>query len=141
MKFKTDHQMLWILGGVIIGLVIASLIGFILARRAKSEERKAAIDGLLADRSIWSNRHFLLLWLAQAISQTAQNAIWYGIVVLVQRLSHSSTQLSLAVLTLIIPSVIFGVLAGVREGSLGDHRAVDAPAERHRRAAVALQYF
>jgi MFS family permease len=63
--------------------------------------------------SIWRNREFLLLWLAQAISQTAQNAIWYGIVVLVERLSHSSTQLSLAVLTLIIPSVVFGVLAGV----------------------------
>src|SRR5438477_4140733 len=64
-------------------------------------------------QSIWHNRNFLLLWLAQAISQTAQNAIWYGIVVLVQQLSNSSTQLSLAVLTLIIPSVIFGVLAGV----------------------------
>jgi MFS family permease len=63
--------------------------------------------------SVWSNRNFLLLWLAQAISQTAQNAIWYGIVVLVQQRSHSSTLLSLAVLTLIIPSVIFGVLAGV----------------------------
>jgi MFS family permease len=68
---------------------------------------------VFADPSIWRNRNFLLLWLAQAISQTAQNAIWYGIVVLVQRLSNSSTQLSLAVLTLIIPSVIFGVLAGV----------------------------
>ena len=66
-----------------------------------------------AEPSIWNNHHFLLLWLAQAISQTAQNAIWYGIVVLVQRISNSSTQLSLAVLTLIIPSVIFGVLAGV----------------------------
>ena len=65
------------------------------------------------ERSIWRNRDFLLLWLAQAISQTAQNAIWYGIVVLVQRSSHSSTQLSLAILTLIIPSVVFGVLAGV----------------------------
>src|SRR5438046_10565050 len=65
------------------------------------------------DLSIWRNRHVLLLWLAQAISQTAQNAIWYGIVVLVQQRSHSSTLLSLAVLTLIIPSVIFGVLAGV----------------------------
>ena len=70
-------------------------------------------EGVPADPSIWRNRNFLLLWLAQAISQTAQNAIWYGIVVLVERLSHSSTQLSLAVLTLIIPSVIFGVLAGV----------------------------
>src|SRR3982074_1033120 len=47
-------------------------------------------------QSIWQNRDFLLLWLAQAISQTAQNAIWYGIVVLVQQRSHSSTQLSLA---------------------------------------------
>src|SRR5204863_1722411 len=68
---------------------------------------------VFADGSIWHNREFLLLWLAQAISQTAQNAIWYGIVVLVQQLINSSTQLSLAVLTLIIPSVIFGVLAGV----------------------------
>ncbi len=67
----------------------------------------------VGEQSIWRNREFLLLWLAQAISQTAQNAIWYGIVVLVQRESHSSTLLSLAVLTLIIPSVIFGVLAGV----------------------------
>src|SRR5437868_6558670 len=65
------------------------------------------------DLSIWKNRDFLLLWLAQAISQTAQNAIWYGIVVLVQHRSNSSTQLSVAVLTLIIPSVVFGVLAGV----------------------------
>src|SRR6476660_5727164 len=65
------------------------------------------------DLSIWRNRNFLLLWLAQAVSQTAQNAIWFGIVVLVQSRSHSSTQLSVAVLTLIIPSVIFGVLAGV----------------------------
>src|SRR5438105_1915925 len=70
-------------------------------------------DADLTRLSIWRNRNFLLLWLAQAISQTAQNAIWYGIVVLVQQRSHSSTQLSLAVLTLIIPSVVFGVLAGV----------------------------
>src|SRR5580765_2140165 len=69
--------------------------------------------GGLSDQSIWRNKDFLLLWLAQAISQTAQNAIWYGIVVLVQQRSNSSTQLSVAVLTLIIPSVIFGVLAGV----------------------------
>src|SRR6266536_5005523 len=73
----------------------------------------APADVAAAVLSIWRNRNFLLLWLAQAISQTAQNAIWYGIVVLVQQRSHSSTQLSLAVLTLIIPSVVFGVLAGV----------------------------
>jgi MFS family permease len=75
--------------------------------------RSPAADSQFGEPSIWRNRHFLLLWLAQAISQTAQNAIWYGIVVLVEQLSHSSTQLSIAVLTLIIPSVVFGVLAGV----------------------------
>src|SRR6266852_1319752 len=69
--------------------------------------------GGVEEKSIWRNREFLLLWLAQAISQTAQNAIWFGIVVLVQGRGHSSTLLSVAVLTLIIPSVIFGVLAGV----------------------------
>lgn len=65
------------------------------------------------DGTIWRNRDFLLLWLAQIISQTAQNAIWFGILILVQHRSNSSTQLSLAILTLIIPSVLFGVLAGV----------------------------
>jgi MFS family permease len=66
-----------------------------------------------ADVPTWHNTSFLLLWLAQAVSQTAQNAIWFGILILVQERSNSSTQLSLAVLTLIVPSVVFGVLAGV----------------------------
>src|SRR5438132_8032936 len=83
--------------------------------RSSSNGAVRTVDGRvgLDEKSIWRNREFLLLWLAQAISQTAQNAIWYGIVVLVQRQGHSSTLLSVAVLTLIIPSVIFGVLAGV----------------------------
>src|SRR6266566_9523053 len=83
--------------------------------RSSSNGAVRTVDGRvgLEEKSIWRNREFLLLWLAQAISQTAQNAIWYGIVVLVQRQGHSSTLLSVAVLTLIIPSVIFGVLAGV----------------------------
>src|SRR2546422_3747974 len=81
-------------------------------RRNGLAGRPSPVGGV-SEQSIWRNQGFLLLWLAQAISQTAQNAIWYGIVVLVQQRSNSSTQLSLAVLTLIIPSVIFGVLAGV----------------------------
>ena len=65
-----------------------------------------------AERAIWRNRPFMLLWIAQAISQTAQHAIWYGIMVLVQSRSHSATQMSLAVMTLIVPSVLFGIVAG-----------------------------
>lgn len=83
------------------------------APQTEPRDGRVGASPLVGEQSIWANRDFLLLWLAQAISQTAQNAIWYGIVVLVQHRSNSSTQLSLAVLTLIIPSVVFGVLAGV----------------------------
>lgn len=62
--------------------------------------------------SIWRNRDFMLLWIAQAISQTAQNAVWYGILVLVQTRGNSNVQMSLAVMTLILPSVLFGLVAG-----------------------------
>jgi MFS family permease len=98
----------------------------------------AAPRPLAADAPIWRNRDFLLLWLAQAISQTAQNAIWYGILVLVQRKSNSSTQLSLAVLTLIIPSVVFGILAGVYVDRW-DKRAV-LIGTNLLRGAIALSY-
>jgi MFS family permease len=50
---------------------------------------------------------------AQAITQTAQNAIWYALLVLVAESSHSSTQLGITILSVIIPSVLFGVPAGV----------------------------
>lgn len=93
---------------------VPSVLASVTARESGSTatSRPAATPPARAE-SPWRNRDFLLLWLAQAISQTAQNAIWYGIVVLVQHRGHSSTLLSLAVLTLIIPSVVFGVLAGV----------------------------
>ena len=53
MRFKSDHQMLWILGCVVAGLAIASLIGYTLARRSESEERRAAIDNLNARIRAW----------------------------------------------------------------------------------------
>ena len=65
-----------------------------------------------SDRAIWRNGQFARLWIAQAISQTAQNAIWYGIMVLVQTRSNSSVHMSVAVMTLILPSVVFGLVAG-----------------------------
>src|SRR3954451_1581616 len=63
-------------------------------------------------RSIWGNRDFLLLWAAQAIGQTAQNAVNYGLLVLVQKSTASATHMSVAVLTVVLPSVIFGLVAG-----------------------------
>ena len=65
------------------------------------------------ERSVWRNSAFVRLWIAQAISQTAQNAIWYGLLVLVVEVSHSSTQLSITILSVIVPSILFGVPAGI----------------------------
>ncbi len=62
--------------------------------------------------SVWRNRDFLLLWAAQAIGQTAHNAVHYGLMVLVQKSTASATHMSVAVLTVVIPSVIFGLVAG-----------------------------
>src|SRR5206468_1948951 len=61
----------------------------------------------------WRNIPFVRLWVAQAISQTAQNAIWYGLLVLVENVSHSTTQLGITILSVIVPSILFGVPAGV----------------------------
>lgn len=63
--------------------------------------------------SVLSNRHFLLLWTAQALSQTAQNAIWFGLMVVVEETTKSTTQMSIAVLSSILPSVLLGIVAGV----------------------------
>jgi MFS family permease len=62
---------------------------------------------------VLANRSFLLLWLAQLISQTAQNAILFTLLVLVTTLTRGSTVTSLLVLSFVIPSVIFGVFSGV----------------------------
>ncbi|MBM2811993.1 MAG: major facilitator superfamily 1 [Chloroflexi bacterium] len=62
---------------------------------------------------VWQNGPFLRIWIAQAITQTAQNAIWYGLLVIVEEMSHSTTQLGITILSVILPSVLFGVPAGV----------------------------
>lgn len=65
------------------------------------------------DVPLWRNRPFLALWAAQAITQTAHNALWYALMVLVEQVSHSTTHLGVTILTVVIPSVLFGVVAGV----------------------------
>jgi MFS family permease len=67
----------------------------------------------LKRRPVLANRGFLLLWLAQLISQSAQNAILFTLLVLVTTLTNGSTFTSLLVLSFVVPSVIFGVFSGV----------------------------
>ena len=72
----------------------------------------SALDDVVQATSIWRNRDFMLLWVAQTIGQTAQNAVNFGLMVLVQNYTQSSAHMSIVVLTIVVPSVVFGLVAG-----------------------------
>jgi MFS family permease len=59
------------------------------------------------------NPHFLLLWLAQATSQVAQNGANLVQIVLIETLTHSSGQIALMVLAFSLPGALLSLLAGV----------------------------
>lgn len=81
--------------------------------REEITERTTGEESASAVESIFKNRHFVLLWVAQAVSQTAQNAIWFGLMVVVEESTRSSTQMGVAILTTILPSILLGMVAGV----------------------------
>jgi MFS family permease len=74
------------------------------ARADESEERVPPV---------LTNRGFLLLWLAQIISQSAQNAILYALIIVVLNLTESTTSTSGVLLAYVLPIIIFGVFSGV----------------------------
>lgn len=59
------------------------------------------------------NRNFLLLWIAQIISQTAQQIINLALIVQVAELTGSSTAVSGIIISFTIPAILFAALAGV----------------------------
>ncbi len=81
-----------------------------------------SLEGPAVD-SVWGNRPFMMLWSAQAISQTAQNAIWFALMVLIEESTRSTTQVGIAIISFVLPSVIFTVPAGVLVDRV-DKRAV-----------------
>lgn len=74
--------------------------------------------------TIYQNKHFVLLWLAQAVSQTAQNAIWFGLLVIVEQYTRSSTQMGFVILTTILPSILLGMASGVFVDRLSKKRVL-----------------
>lgn len=63
--------------------------------------------------AVLRNRRFLFLWMAQAISQTAQNGVNLVQIVLIETLTHSSGQLALMVLAFTLPAAMLSIIAGV----------------------------
>lgn len=64
-------------------------------------------------RRVLKNRNFLLLWLAQLVSLTIQNAANFGVVVLVNDITHSVFMAGLAIIAFTLPALPFSPIAGV----------------------------
>src|SRR5437868_1288492 len=64
-------------------------------------------------RQVLKNRNFLLLWLAQLISLTVLNAANFGIIVLVNDITHSVVMAGLAIIAFTLPGVPFSAIGGV----------------------------
>ncbi|HUW13241.1 MAG TPA: MFS transporter [Anaerolineae bacterium] len=62
---------------------------------------------------VLASRPFRALWIAQALAQTAQHAIHFVQMVLVEELTGSSTQIGLVILSFTLPGVLFSSVAGV----------------------------
>lgn len=59
------------------------------------------------------NRNFMFIFVAQGLSQIAYHAVNFALIVLVDSLTHSSTAVSLIILSFGLPAVVFSGLAGV----------------------------
>lgn len=60
------------------------------------------------------NRDFLSLWLAQVTSQTAQNTLWFTLILMVGAMTHQSTLgVGLTIILVQIPTVLFSSVSGV----------------------------
>lgn len=66
-----------------------------------------------APASIIKNRGFLNLWINQILVQLSYNCLNFGLLVWVYHLTNSSTAVSLMLFSVYLPSVIFGLFAGV----------------------------
>ncbi len=64
-------------------------------------------------RELEPSRHFLKLWVSQALSLTAFNMVNFTLLIRVFELTGSATMVSLFVLSFGLPSLFFGALAGV----------------------------
>jgi MFS family permease len=73
-------------------------------------EREATPSGIM---HVLRNRNFLFIWLAQALSQTAQQIMNYVLLQQAFALSQSNTAVSLIMICFTLPSVLFSAVAGV----------------------------
>jgi MFS family permease len=80
---------------------------------AADELDGGAAGGAAGYQAVLRNRLFLLVWVAQVVSQTAQNVVNYALVVEVERLTRSSTNVGWVIVSFSLPALLLGPPAGV----------------------------
>ena len=94
-------------------------------------------------RAVLANGPFLRLWLAQAVSQTANNMVNFALLLRVRAIvdfhnvEQASTAITLVILAFSLPSVLFGPIAGVVADRV-NKRTLMAAVNGLRGAAVVL---
>lgn len=68
---------------------------------------------VVRSRALLADGRFFSLWLSQGLSQTAQNALLFSLLVVVLGITGSSIATSLLVLSFILPSIPLGFVVGV----------------------------
>jgi MFS family permease len=63
--------------------------------------------------NVLANRPFLLLWLAQLSTQVGGNMVIYGLTIIISSTYHSSSAVSVLLLSFLLPAIIFSAIAGV----------------------------
>lgn len=63
--------------------------------------------------AVLRNRHFLALWMAQVLSNTALNGSFFLQLILIEEITKSSAQLAAVILAFSLPAVLLSALAGL----------------------------
>ncbi len=71
-----------------------------------SQQRVGLLDVL-------KNRHFLALWLGQVVSNIGDYFYFLAVPITVNRLTGSTVAMALSVMSIFVPQVLFGLVAGV----------------------------
>ena len=96
-------------------------------------------DGPEPVPSVLSNQGFFHLWLAQILSQTAQNAVLYTLLILVLELTRRASSTSVLVMLFIVPTMVLGVFSGILVDRWNKRRLLILT--NAGRAAAAIAFF
>jgi hypothetical protein len=86
---------------------------------SRGEARGSGKTGFAA---VLGNRAFLSIWTAQILSQTAQNSLWYALIIMVANLTgQTPAGIGFTIILVQLPTVLFSSVSGVLVDRVSKH--------------------